>query len=181
MNPNDFINIINSGSVVSVVVGLAAYIAYRYYNMWEHNQVSMSENTGYLPKHLLYKYITNYVFRASKEQNANIKAIILNNHIIGNEEKTMQKVINMLESKTSEYISHFNSLDCDIENVGDFYAKAFPWDEFIKELETIVTKKMSDKLQPEIIVLIKGDDIWMVMEKYQNVANRELDAAISKL
>lgn len=181
MTPSDFIGLINSGSVLSLVVGLVMYMGYRAFNIWEKGQLEKRSNTDYLPKNFIYKYITNYVFRASKEKNGNMKAIILNNHIMGNEEKTMQKIVNMLEAKTSEYIGHFNKLNCDIPNLGDFYSKAFPWDDFIKEIEAIVTKKLDGKLSPEVIVLIKGDDIWMVMEKYQNIANKALDIEISKL
>ena len=140
--------------VLLVIFSMSGWGAYIY----TANQKS-AQRYDVLSSDMTVRYVRSIVWYHSRGKLVELKAL-MNDKSLSDDDLKL-KIENMLRHRTSVYIDEFNHLNSPVNQLGNWYADHFDFDDFLKDIDNEVVKR-------KISVETRIDRCTDIMEMYQN-------------
>ena len=163
LNNTKSISVKNIKYVVLAIYGVLGAIGWYSYFYNQATQKPVYDH--FSPSHTL-AFVKSVVWYHSRGKLQELRSILLTDDL-SNEERIKTRIENMLKHRTSAYIRQFNELDTPVNNLGDWYASHFDFENFLKNVFIVVFEESTP-------VDTKVRDIADIMEQYQNETSQKL-------
>jgi len=178
MDLTNVINVVVQNWFLTCFAATVLYFMIKFGNIYIEKHVQGAHFK--LNNDLVMNLVRSVVWYHSRGKIRTIEQILIENNIESRKEEITKKIRNCLEERTQIYIDYFNTLNTNIERIGDEYARLFEMESFFDELISIALRPYKSS-NHDMEIMIKLKDISEVMTFWQEKANKKLDDELKRI
>jgi hypothetical protein len=179
MGITEIVNMVIQNGFMTVFACTILYFIIRLGNTYIE-KLSCKGECIILPDELIVKLVRAEVWLHSRTKLKMIESVLIENNIDTRKDQITRRIENTLYERTRIYLDYFNTLQCKINKLGDYYDEVFEMDAFLKEVLAVVFRPYKSECH-EHEINIKLKDISEIMIVYQSKANNKIEEELARL